>query len=88
MPAATPPPGQLVQVRRRQFLVQGVRTSGLVRDSVSPPQHRVKLTSIEEDALGEEIANEMARIRVRLEAPRPPLFPISVTWLLAAGGLA
>ena len=55
MPIATPSPGQLVQVRRRQFLVQDVHASGLVRDSVHPPQHRVKLSSIEEDALGEEL---------------------------------
>lgn len=55
MTAATPSPGQLVQVRRRQFLVQDVHASWLARDSVAPPQHRVKLSSLEEDALGEEL---------------------------------
>lgn len=55
MTTAAPTPGQLVQVRRRQFLVQDVHASGLARDSVTPPQHRVKLSSIEEDALGEEL---------------------------------
>lgn len=55
MTAATPSPGQLVQVRRRQFLVQDVHASGLARDALTTPQHRVKLTSVEEGALGEEL---------------------------------
>ena len=55
MPTAAPSPGQLVQVRRRQFLVQDVQASGLLVGSMAPAQHRVKLSSIEEDALGEEL---------------------------------
>lgn len=55
MPFAAPSPGQLVEVRRRQFLVQDVLASGLTDDPLAPRQHRVKLASIEEDALGEEV---------------------------------
>lgn len=51
---ATPPePGQLVEVRRRQWIVSDVDVS-----AVSPERPRrslVKLASIDEDALGEEI---------------------------------
>ncbi len=54
VPSATAPePGQLVEVRRRQWIVSDVDAS-----SVSPEQPRrnlVKLASIDEDALGEEI---------------------------------
>lgn len=55
MPTAAPSPGQLVEVRRRQFLVQDVHASGLARDGLTPPQHCVKLSSVDEDALGEEL---------------------------------
>nr|HMQ24098.1 hypothetical protein [Planctomycetota bacterium] len=48
-----PEPGQLVEVRRRQWIVSDVDAS-----SVSPELPRcnlVRLASIDEDALGEEI---------------------------------
>jgi len=58
-----PEPGQLVDVRRRRFVVvdvvQGTLSSSL--DSLSsparpvPPQHLVTLSSVEDDALGEEL---------------------------------
>ncbi|MBX3245866.1 MAG: DISARM system SNF2-like helicase DrmD [Myxococcales bacterium] len=53
MVSASPEPGQLVEVRRRQWMVSDVDAS-----SVSPELRRqslVKLASIDEDALGEEI---------------------------------
>jgi superfamily II DNA or RNA helicase len=49
-----PEPGQLVEVRRRQWVVSEVRGSAFSLNSGSG-QHLVELTSIEEDALGEEI---------------------------------
>jgi len=57
---AVPSVGQLVEVRRRPFVVQDVVTSGLPRDVLrtshqEPPQHLVTLSSIEDDALGEEL---------------------------------
>ena len=55
-----PAVGQLVQVRRRPFVVQDVLASGLLRDVLRPGpqepiQHLVSLSSIEDDALGEEL---------------------------------
>ena len=54
-----PEQGQLVQVRKRQYIVTDVSSSTL---PVSPldltragPQHLVSLVSIEDDALGEEL---------------------------------
>ena len=56
---ATPEVGQLVEVRRRQWVVSDVIRSTLPPgDSGSdqgPPQHLLTLTSIEDDALGEEL---------------------------------
>lgn len=46
-----PEPGQLVEVRRRQWVVAEVDTSKLG----SVQQHAVRLASIDEDALGEEL---------------------------------
>lgn len=52
---STPPePGQLVEVRRRQWIVAEVTGSEFAK-SVNKEQHLVKLTSIDEDGLGEEI---------------------------------
>src|SRR5690606_31887849 len=48
-----PEPGQLVEVRRRQWLVSDVDASSLSPEI--PKQHLVKLASVDEDALGEEI---------------------------------
>jgi len=51
---AIPEPGQLVQVRSRQWIVSEVNESKAA-SSTLPPQHLVSLTSIDEDALGEEL---------------------------------
>lgn len=48
-----PEPGQLVEVRRRQWIVSEVESSKLT--SVSNQQNAVTLTSIDEDGLGEEL---------------------------------
>ncbi len=50
---ARPEPGQLVEVRRRQWVVADVASSKL--ESISAPQHAVSLSSIDEDGLGEEL---------------------------------
>ncbi|MBO9497458.1 helicase, partial [Thalassotalea sp. G20_0] len=51
---APPEPGQLVEVRRRQWIVADVNASEM---HISPgtKQHMVSLNSIEEDGLGEEL---------------------------------
>ncbi|MFM5209963.1 DISARM system SNF2-like helicase DrmD [Aeromonas hydrophila] len=48
-----PEPGQLVEVRRRQWIVAEVMSSQLA--STSTPQNAVTLSSIDEDGLGEEL---------------------------------
>ena len=62
MPSRNVPPpelGQLVNVRQRQFVVTDVRASthaSATLDKPQPPAHHlVALTSIEDDALGEEL---------------------------------
>lgn len=49
---ARPEPGQLVEVRRRQWVVADVDAAGL---ETGTPQHCVTLSSIDEDGLGEEL---------------------------------
>lgn len=49
-----PEPGQLVEVRRRQWVVADVLASEPI-NSGYPPQHLVTLSSIDEDGLGEEL---------------------------------
>ena len=49
-----PEPGQLVEVRRRQWVVADMQTSA-AEDGHSSPQHFVTLSSIDEDSLGEQI---------------------------------
>ena len=51
---ATPEPGQLVSVRRRQWLVADVESSEATSLS-DAGQHLVKLASIDDDGLGEEL---------------------------------
>ncbi|MGO9267970.1 MAG: DISARM system SNF2-like helicase DrmD [Candidatus Binataceae bacterium] len=54
-PVVSPPePGQLVEVRRRQWVVSDRRTSP-AGNGHSSPQNLVTLSSIDEDSLGEEI---------------------------------
>ena len=54
-----PEPGQLVMVRQRHFVVLDVQKSTLPVDPVhsgeQTPQHVVSLSSVEDDALGEEL---------------------------------
>lgn len=49
---ARPEPGQLVEVRRRQWMVADVNAAGL---DTGTPQHCLSLSSIDEDGLGEEL---------------------------------
>lgn len=49
---ARPEPGQLVEVRRRQWVVADIDVAGL---DTGTPQHCVTLSSIDEDGLGEEL---------------------------------
>lgn len=51
--ATAPEPGQLVEVRRRQWIVSDVDASAVAPEL--PKTNLVKLASIDEDALGEEI---------------------------------
>lgn len=57
--ATIPDPGQLVLVRQRHFVVLDVQKSALPVDPLypnqRPPQHVVRLSSVEDDALGEEL---------------------------------
>lgn len=50
----SPEPGQLVEVRKRQWIVADVNTSQLP-NSFHKKQNYVKLSSIDEDGLGEEL---------------------------------
>jgi superfamily II DNA or RNA helicase len=47
--------GQLVEVRRRQWIVADLRASSITGGAVSRPQNLLTLSSIDEDSLGEEI---------------------------------
>lgn len=51
---ATPEPGQLVETRRRQWIVVDVNACIAPRETTQP-QHQITLTSIDEDSLGEQI---------------------------------
>jgi superfamily II DNA or RNA helicase len=51
--SAIPEPGQLVEVRRRQWIVSDVEAGSIAAGL--PKRHLVRLASIDEDALGEEI---------------------------------
>jgi hypothetical protein len=59
MSAPVPDQGQLVDVRRRRFVVTAVKRSELQPDPLKPtqngPQHLVSLSSVEDDAYGEEL---------------------------------
>ncbi len=56
---ALPEQGQLVEVRQRRYVVTEVQQSTLPPDHLKvydpTPQHRVTLSSVEDDALGEEL---------------------------------
>lgn len=51
---AVPEPGQLVEVRRRQWVVTDV-SSGVLSPASNGNQHLVGLSSLDEDSMGEEI---------------------------------
>ncbi|MFZ4436846.1 MAG: DISARM system SNF2-like helicase DrmD [Syntrophales bacterium] len=51
---AVPEPGQLVEIRRRQWVVTDV-TGGALSSSSNGNQHLVGLSALDEDSLGEEI---------------------------------
>lgn len=53
--STVPEPGQLVEVRRRHWIVGDVQGAQLQDDLGSGRQHLVTLTSIDEDSSGEEI---------------------------------
>ena len=60
MPTILPEPGQIVIVRRRPFVVNDIQTSTLplpanVQDQ-SSRQHLLRLSSIEDEGLGEELS--------------------------------
>lgn len=60
MPSTLPEPGQIVIVRRRPFVVNDIQTSTLplpatVQDQ-SSRQHLLRLSSIEDEGLGEELS--------------------------------
>src|SRR3990170_2105641 len=79
----TPEQGQLVEIRRRQWVVAEVVASSLPPKSSTgingKPQHLVTLSSIDEDALGEEIQGIWeiepgARILEKAGFPQPTGF--------------
>ena len=50
-----PGPGEIVEVRQRQWMVGGIAPGALPADGLHPtvpPQHLLSLSSIEDDALG------------------------------------
>ena len=78
-----PDPGQLVNIRQRQFVVLDVQETALPSDitshGINNPQHFVTLSSIEDDALGEELQviwelEPGARTREKAELPSPTGF--------------
>src|SRR5690349_3417905 len=81
--ATLPEQGQLVEVRQRRFVVGGIRQSSLPSDPLAmrqlPPQHLLTLTSVEDDALGEELQviweiEPGARLIERSALPEPTGF--------------
>lgn len=81
-PALPPEQGSLVEVRQRRFVVVEVRRSGLPHDTLRglhAPQHVVALSSVEDDAFGEELEvvwelEPGARLAEPLVAPAPDGF--------------
>jgi superfamily II DNA or RNA helicase len=77
-PHPVPEQGQLVEVRKRQFVVAEVARSALPTDGRAA-QHLVSLTSIEDDALGEQVQvvweiEPGARVLERAGLPKPEGF--------------
>jgi superfamily II DNA or RNA helicase len=81
--SSVPDPGQLVEVRRRQWVVTDVVRSALPPDPLRPvtngAQHLVRLSSVEEDGLGEELQvvwelEPGARVHEKALLPEPTGF--------------
>ena len=81
--APIPEPGQIVELRYRRFVVGDVQKSTLpispLSTGVSEAQHLVSLSSVDEDALGEELqvvweVEPEARVFERLALPQPTGF--------------
>jgi superfamily II DNA or RNA helicase len=53
---AIPEPGQLVEVRRRQWIVTDIQTSAFETSKVAVPQHLVSLVSLDEDTPNEPLS--------------------------------
>lgn len=51
---SVPEPGQLVEIRRRQWIVNDIQTS-VFKSGTNGNQHLVSMSSIDEDSLGEEL---------------------------------
>lgn len=76
--AGVPEQGQLVEVRRRQFVVSEVARSSLTANG-GAAQHLVTLSSLEDDALGEQLrvvweVEPGARVLEKAGLPRPDGF--------------
>src|ERR1035437_4285660 len=74
-----PEQGQLAVVRQRRYVVTDVRSGVSGSQIADQPQHLVSLTSIEDDALGEELQviweiEPGARAFEKMELPEPKGF--------------
>lgn len=56
MSFAPPEPGQLVEVRRRQWVVTDLKASAFRASGDITPQHMVSLAALDEDSLGESLS--------------------------------
>ena len=93
MPSQLPEPGQIVIVRQRPFVVNDIETSTLPLPSTvqdqSARQHLLRLSSMEDEGLGEELAvvcpsrrtRPCFRQRERIDGPvaRSPLPSLTCT---------
>ena len=76
---SVPEQGQLAVVRQRRYVVTDVRSGAVGAQLAERPQHLVSLTSIEDDALGEELQviwqiEPGARAFEKMELPEPKGF--------------
>lgn len=83
IPVALPEAGQIVEVRRRRYIVQEVRAGSLPDEALplssGAPQHLVTLSSVEDDGLGEELVvvweiEPGTRVFEKATLPRPEDF--------------
>src|SRR5664279_3764488 len=78
---SVPEQGQLAVVRQRRYVVTDVRSGVSGARIAEQPQHLVSLTSIEDDALGEELQvvweiEPGARAFEKMELPEPKGFEV------------